>query len=69
MILAAVLNIDVGEVARGTSTDTLDVWDSLKHMNLIVALEDEFGITFDQEEIAESTNFDVLVKIVQSKTS
>ncbi len=31
------------------SSETVDTWDSLNHINLITALEDEFGITFPTE--------------------
>jgi len=28
-------------------------WDSLNHLNLVVELEDEFGVSFEPEDIAE----------------
>jgi acyl carrier protein len=31
-------------------------WDSLNHINLIVALETEFNVTFDEDEIAGVTS-------------
>ena len=34
-----------------TSPESLDAWDSLGHIRLIAALEDEFQLTFTLEEI------------------
>jgi acyl carrier protein len=38
-------------VTDTSSADSLDTWDSLRHMNLMLALEEEFGIKFSDEQI------------------
>ena len=45
----------------------VDNWDSFNHINLVVALEDRFGITLTTEEIASMANVGDLVKILQAK--
>lgn len=42
-------------------------WDSLHHLNLIVALEDAFDIEFEPEEIADMKSFEKVKKLIQSK--
>ena len=42
-------------------------WDSLRHLNLISELEDEFDVEFEPEEIAEMTSFDKVKEILSSK--
>jgi len=43
-------------------------WDSLKHIELIMAIEEEFEITFNPEEIPELDSFDkILQKIEELK--
>lgn len=37
------------EVARAS----VDQWDSLKHMEIVFALEDRYGVRFDESEFAE----------------
>ena len=44
--------------------DDVANWDSLTHMNLIVAIEDEFGIEISGDDIAEMTSFESIKKIV-----
>ena len=36
--------------------DTVEQWDSLRHMNLVLSIEDEFGITIPDEEAADITS-------------
>lgn len=42
-------------------------WDSLKHISLITALEVEFDILFEPEEISEMLNYENIVKIIEYK--
>jgi acyl carrier protein len=53
--LAEVLKnmLDVDSVSDDDSVQTIKSWDSLRHLNLIVALEEHFGINFEPEEIPE----------------
>lgn len=55
-ILSEVLGVDPGLVNDESSVETMAEWDSLRHMNLIFALEDAFGIRFGDEEIAQLTS-------------
>ena len=53
MIVSQVMDVPLEEVDETSSPDTVEDWDSLRHMNLILALEEEFDITFSDEEIPE----------------
>jgi acyl carrier protein len=66
-VMSDVLNIDVSLINNESSPDNIENWDSLKHMNLIVALEEEFEIEFDDEEIVDSMNYALIVIILKSK--
>ena len=41
----------------------MEQWDSLKHTNLIIALEEAFNISFTPDEMIEMLNFK-LIKII-----
>ena len=43
------------EFSESLSRETLKSWDSLGHIRLIAALEDEFGVQFTIEEIEKLT--------------
>ena len=47
----------------------IEVWDSLNHIRLIVALEMELEITFDTDQVAELMNVGELISNIKSKLS
>jgi acyl carrier protein len=66
-VMAAVFEVQPSQVDDNASPDTIDKWDSLGHMNLIVALEEEFGTTFSDDEIPEMLNFKIIQSTLKSK--
>lgn len=55
--MASVFGVDAATLNEDTTQDDITEWDSLKHLDLIVALEDEFGVTIPLEEVGNMTNF------------
>ena len=47
------------------SKQTEENWESLKHIELIMAIEDQFDITFSPKEIAELDSFDKILKKIE----
>ncbi|MBP7649707.1 MAG: acyl carrier protein [Phenylobacterium sp.] len=62
-ILAAVLGVDAAAITADSNSDTIESWDSLRHMNLVLALEEEFGVSIPDEEAANITSY-ALIKLV-----
>jgi acyl carrier protein len=48
--IAQVFDIAPETISDETSQDAVASWDSFGHLNLVMALEDEFGITLSPEE-------------------
>ena len=65
IVMSAVFEIPVKQIKDDSSPETIGSWDSLKHMNLVVALEEEFGITFDDQEIYEMLNYSLILNIIR----
>ena len=65
-VLANIFNIDIEGIDDTTSVDTVSQWDSLKHLNLVLALEQEFNITLSTEQTVEILNYP-LIKAVLSE--
>lgn len=63
-ILADIFDIDVTSINDTTSVDTVKEWDSLKHLNLILALEQEFNISFSIEQTVEILNYPLIKAIL-----
>ncbi len=56
-------------VSDQTTADDIDDWDSLEHINLINAIEQEFGIKFNMGQIVSMKNVGEMVSIIESKLS
>jgi acyl carrier protein len=63
-VVADVLGLDASEVANDLDADTADNWDSLNHLRIITAVEQEFGISLSMEEIQEPRSVARLQQIV-----
>ena len=55
------------KINDATTADDIDDWDSLEHINLIVAVEQEFGIKFNMNEVTTMKNVGDMVKIINSR--
>jgi acyl carrier protein len=62
-VMAIVLKVDSLTINEDSSMDNIISWDSLGHMNLILALEDEFKITIPDEDAGNISSYK-LIKIV-----
>lgn len=68
-VMAKVLQIAPQDISPDVSRENLAAWDSLKHMNLMLALEDEFGIEFSDTEIVGLNTLQLLANTLQTKCS
>jgi acyl carrier protein len=50
-LVSQIMNIPIASLTDASSPDVVEAWDSLKHMNLVLALEEEFGVRFSDDEI------------------
>jgi acyl carrier protein len=52
-------------VTASTSRANQPGWDSLKHMQIVFAIEERFEVRFSEEEIPQLDSFDKLAKHLQ----
>ncbi len=55
------------EVNSETTSKDIEDWDSLEHINLVVAVEQEFGIKFNMNEVTTMKNVGEMVSIIMSR--
>ena len=63
-IFSDVFLIEINTINTETSQNNLMEWDSIGHLNLVTALEEEFKIIFNEEQILEMLNFKLVCLIV-----
>jgi acyl carrier protein len=66
-ILSA-LNLDDWELDEQTTSSQVPGWDSLSHVNVIVAVEKHFQVRFSNLEVLRLKNVGDLQRLVDSKT-
>jgi acyl carrier protein len=66
-IMADIFMIDISRIGDDASMKTIEHWDSLSHINLISALEEEFGVEFEIDEIELMTDFTQVMETLAGK--
>ena len=59
-LMSNVFEIPVEEISEDSSLDSIESWDSIRHLNLILAIEEEFGITIPDEEVGNLVNYKLI---------
>jgi acyl carrier protein len=62
-----VFQISTNDVPLTSPIEQMPLWDSLSHLNFILALEQEFQCRFTEEEIEALSSISSVVKIVSAK--
>ena len=66
------LSITVGRPIAPSESVTRDSepsWDSLKHIELILMLEEHFGVRFSEEEIPALRNSNEIIDIIEERSA
>jgi len=66
-VIADILGVDPDSVDVSTAKDSTASWDSLNHINLVVALEQEFQVSFDVTEIESMLSFSDILETLERK--
>jgi acyl carrier protein len=64
-VVSRVMNVPAAELNEDSSPDTVRGWDSLKHMNLVLALEEELGVQFSDTQIVEMNSVGLILEILK----
>ena len=67
-VMATVFGVPAGQISDEFALGRVDCWDSVRHMNLVLALEDELRVTFSVEEIVAMSTLALILKTLDGKT-
>ena len=59
--------LEMRDIDTTVSQENCEAWDSIHHLNLIVAIEGAFNISFEPEEMEQMRDFTTALKIVDAK--
>jgi acyl carrier protein len=68
-VFCMVFDDDTIRIKPETTAPEIDGWDSLSHVNLIVAVESRFGIKFTQKELHTFKSVGDLLRCIDSKSA
>ena len=66
-LLADIFEVSPDEITPDASPETLENWDSFRHLQAVLALEGEYGVQFDPQRIPELTKISLLQTELERK--
>ena len=64
-VISAVTGLSIEQLSNKSACES--PWNSLTHVELVIALEDKFQIFFEPEEIANMTSVDLVIEETERK--
>jgi acyl carrier protein len=65
IVLGNVLGIPREGIPDDASVDTIEAWDSLRQIRLLMALEEKFQVTFGDDEIITLTSLPAIAQAIE----
>ena len=66
-IAADILQVDDARLSAEASPESVESWDSVQNLNLMLALEQEFGLQFEPEEMDRMKNIGQIAAVVSAR--
>ena len=66
-IAADVLQLPPSQISEQSSSQNITTWDSVHHLNLVLALEQEFNLQFEPEEIDQMNSIQQILAVLGGK--
>lgn len=67
-ILSDLFNVSPEKLGPDSSADTVEGWDSLQHINIVLDVEQRFNISLSPSEIGEMVTVKAIADTVNKKT-
>ncbi len=66
-VVSNIIGVPVETLSEKSSQGTVAYWDSLKHMSLILSLEEGFSVSLSDEEIMKISSIKDIIKLLKEK--
>ncbi|MEL7473004.1 MAG: acyl carrier protein [Planctomycetota bacterium] len=66
-VLAETLGVDQSAITPDADSASIEGWDSVNHLNIVLALETTFGVSFEPEEIEAMASVAGVERVVAAK--
>ena len=68
-VTSDIFGIPADKITAESSPETIENWDSTHHLNLVLAIEEKFGVQLDPEDIEQMKNIGAVAGLVEKLQS
>ncbi|HMB84295.1 MAG TPA: acyl carrier protein [Terriglobales bacterium] len=68
-VASDIFGIPADKITAESSPETIDNWDSMQHLNLVLTIEEKFGVQFEPEDIEQMKNIGAVAALVEKLQS
>lgn len=68
-IASDIFGVAANKITADSSPETIENWDSMQHLNLVLAVEEKFGIQLAPEDIEQMKNIGAVAALVEKLQS
>ena len=62
-----IFGVPADKITPTSTPETIETWDSIQHLNLVLALEEKFELQLSPEEIEQMKSIGDVIKLVEGK--
>jgi len=67
LIAGDLFSVPAAQIHADSSPETIENWDSVQHLSLVLAVEEKFGVQFSPEEIEKMRTIGEITKLIERK--
>jgi acyl carrier protein len=68
-IASDIFGISADKITAASSPETIETWDSMQHLNLVLAVEEKFGVQLEPEDIEQMKTIGAVATLVEKRQS
>jgi acyl carrier protein len=68
-VASDIFGVPADKVTADSSPETIENWDSMQHLNLVLAIEEKFGVQLEPEDIEKMKNIGAIAALVEKLQS
>jgi acyl carrier protein len=68
-VASDIFGVPADSITVESSPKTIESWDSMQHLSLVLAIEEKFGLQLDPEEMEQMKNIGAVVALVEKLQS
>ena len=64
-IASDIFGVPADKITVESSPETIETWDSMQHLNLVLAIEEKFGVQLEPEDIEQMKSIGAVAALVE----